>query len=202
MTDLDAFIVLSPIACQPLDGPTAEPLSGQLADPALFSKVTRYDRAMSVMEVVDDLIALQRLADREADTSSRRALEVVRRHLAERERGAKVAEAATLLGVSVPTVRSWVDAGVLSAVTGARPLRVEVRSLALVKQLVDELRSHGDDRQLLGEVARLLRDRAVLAGDDVTSAFEEARSGRLRPLDQEALDELLPPKRVTRSKSA
>ena len=157
---------------------------------------------MSVMEVVDDLIALQRLADREADTSSRRALEVVRRHLAERERGAKVAEAATLLGVSVPTVRSWVDAGVLSAVTGARPLRVEVRSLALVKQLVDELRSHGDDRQLLGEVARLLRDRAVLAGDDVTSAFEEARSGRLRPLDQEALDELLPPKRVTRSKSA
>jgi hypothetical protein len=157
---------------------------------------------MSVVEVVDDLIALQRLADREDDAARRQTLEVVRRHLAKRERGAKVAEAATLLGVSAPTVRSWVDVGVLSAATGARPLRVEVTSLAAVKQLVDELRSHGDDRHLLAEVARVLRDGAALAGVDVASAFEDVRAGRLRPLDQDVLDELLPPKRVTRSKSA
>ena len=143
---------------------------------------------MSVVELIDDLIALQRLADREADTASRQTLEVVRRHLAEREGGAKVAEAAALLGVSAPTVRSWVDVGVLSAVAGSRPLRVEVTSLAQVKQLVEELRSHGDDRHVLAEVARVLRDRAVLVSDDVTAAFEEAHSGRLRPLDERAVD--------------
>ncbi|HTW08247.1 MAG TPA: hypothetical protein VME46_12090 [Acidimicrobiales bacterium] len=157
---------------------------------------------MSVVEVIDDLIALQRLADREDDTASRQTLQLVRRHVAERERGAKVADAAVLLGLSAPTVRSWVGAGVLSAIPGARPLRVEVVSLALVKQLVDELRSYGEDRNLLGEVARVLRDRAVLTGDDVIAAIEDVRAGRLRPLDQEALDELLPPKRVTKSKSA
>lgn len=157
---------------------------------------------MPVVEVVHDLIALQRLADLEGDAARRQTLKVVQRHLAEREPGAKVAEAAALLDVSAPTIRSWVDAGLLRAVSGAKPLRVEVTSLARVKQLVDELRSRRDDQHLLAEVARVLRDRSALAGDDVASALEDASSGGLRVLDEEVLDELLPPEKVKRSKSA
>src|SRR2546423_185734 len=94
--------------------------------------------------VVDDLIALQRLAGAERDAARRKALDAIHRHVAERDRGAKVTEAAEVLAVSAPTVRSWVAAGVLHVQPGARPVRIDVVSLAAVKEVVDELRRHKD----------------------------------------------------------
>ncbi|HVA61749.1 MAG TPA: helix-turn-helix domain-containing protein [Mycobacteriales bacterium] len=156
---------------------------------------------MSLAGVVDDLIALQRLADQERDAARRRALEAVRQHVAERDRGAKVAEAAQVLGVSAPTVRAWIDAGVLRPLAATGPARVDVASLAATKQVVDELRRHREDRHLLTEVLRLLRDRAAFSGDDAHAAVEDAAAGRVRRLDRAGLDELLPAKRPKRSTS-
>jgi hypothetical protein len=53
--------------------------------------------------------------------------------------------------------------GELEAHSGATPMRVDPLSLAEVKRAVDLLREHGQDRNLVVNVMRLLQDR-VLAG--------------------------------------
>lgn len=151
---------------------------------------------MSVVRVVEDLIVLQRLAQQERDAARRRSLDAVREHVAERDRGAKVGEAAQVLGVSAPTVRAWIEAGALRAVAGSSPLRIGVMSLAATKSVVEELRRHRDDRALLVDVLRILRDRGVLAGEDVAAGMGDLSAGRVRQLDQAALKELLPARRT------
>lgn len=156
---------------------------------------------MSVVEVVEDLIVLQRLAEQERDDQRRRSLDAVRQHVAERDRGAKVGEAAQLLGVSAPTVRAWIEAGALRAVAGSSPLRVGVMSLAATKSVVEELRRHREDRALLVDVLRILRDRGVLAGKDVGAGLGDLSEGRVRRLDRATLEELLPARRTQPSTS-
>jgi hypothetical protein len=156
---------------------------------------------MSVVGVVEDLIALQRLAEQERDAGRRRSLDAVRVHVAERDRGAKVGEAAQVLGVSAPMVRAWIEAGALRAVAGSSPLRVGVMSLAATKSVVDELRLHRDDRALLVDVRRKLRDRGVLAGEDAAAGLGDVSAGQVRRLDYAALDELLPVRRARPSTS-
>ena len=148
---------------------------------------------MSLVEVVDDLLTLEELAEQETDPARRRALDLVRSHLADRDQGAKVSEAAQVLGLSQPTVRAWVAAGVLEGRSGATPARVDVLSLAEVKRAVDLLRDRGHDRSLLVAVMRLLRDRAVLAGDGVREGFVDLGAGRVLPVTDEFLEELSAP---------
>lgn len=157
---------------------------------------------MSVSGVVEDLIALQRLAEQERDAVRRQSLDAIRGHVAERGGGAKVGEAAQVLGVSAPTVRAWIKAGALRTVAGSSPLRVEVTSLAATKSVLDELRRHRDDGRLLAEVLRVLRDRGVLAGDDVAVAVEDLAAGRVCRLDANRLNELLPTTRTPTSTSS
>jgi len=156
---------------------------------------------VSVIGVVEDLIALQKLAGQERDAARRRSLDAVREHVAERDRGAKVGEAAQVLGVSAPTVRAWIEAGALQAVAGSRPVRVGVMSLAVTKSVVDELRAHRDDRALLADVLRVLRDREALAGEGVAAGLGDVSAGRVRRLDRAALDGLLPVRRTRPSTS-
>ncbi len=157
---------------------------------------------MSVGGVVEDLIALQRLADQERDAARRRSLDTIRGHVAERDGGAKVGEAAQVLGVSAPTVRAWIKAGALRAVAPSNPLRVEVTSLAATKSVLDELRRHRDDGRLLAEVLRVLRDREALAGDDAAAGVDDLAAGRVRRLDARDLDDLLPTTRTEASTSS
>lgn len=145
---------------------------------------------MALPDVVDDLIALQRLADDEADPERRRTLVEVRAHLAARDRGVKVADAARVLRLTPPTVRSWLECGVLDDVSGARPIRVDVRSLAEVKHAVDLLREHGHDRNLLDAVMRLVRDDASRGGEGVGEGFEDFAAGRVVALTDDLLEEL------------
>lgn len=154
---------------------------------------------MSVSGVVDDLIALKNLAAQEDDAARRASLDSVRRHVVERDGGAKIAEAASLLQISPPTVRAWIEADVLTTLPGSKPVRVDVASLAAAKQVVDELRLHSQDRHLLADVSRILRDRAALSGEDARSGVDDVAAGRVRRLDQRALDELLPAKGRRRS---
>ena len=147
---------------------------------------------MSLAGVVEDLLALQRLAEGERDAARRQALDQVRQHVAGRDRGAKVGEAAQVLGVSAPTVRAWIEADALQAVAGSSPVRIGVMSLAATRSVLDELRRHRDDRHLLADVLRVLRDRGVLAGQDVADGVGDLAAGRVRRLDRASLDELLP----------
>ncbi len=157
---------------------------------------------MSLVEVVDDLLALEELAEQEIDPHRRRSLDLVRTHLADRDQGAKVSEVAQMLGLSQPTVRAWIAAGVLQVRGRAAPARVDVLSLAEVKRTVDLLRERGEDRNLLVAIMHLLRDRGVLAGDGVAGGFEDLGAGRVVPLTDELLEELsVPSGRKRRSTS-
>jgi len=73
--------------------------------------------------------------------------------------------------------------------------------LAVTKSVVDELRACRDDRALLAVVLRALRDRAVLAGEDVAAGLGDVDAGRVRRLDPLALKELLPMRRTRPSTS-
>lgn len=145
---------------------------------------------MATVDVVEDLIVLQQLSEHEDDPARRRSLDAVRSRLALRDRGAKVSDAARALGVSAPTVRSWIEAGVLDSVAGATPVRVDVLSLAAVKRAVDLLRKHSDDRHLLADVMRLLRDEAALAGEDARSGREDLAAARHFPVGDDLLEEI------------
>jgi hypothetical protein len=142
---------------------------------------------MSLAEVVDDLLELEDLG-RHVDDRERRRLDAVRRHLATRERGAKVSEAALVLGVSQPTVRAWIDAGVLPAIPKTKPVRVELLALADLKRALDLVRANLDDRQLLVHVMRVLRDRAALEG--ATEGFEDYRAARTVQLGEDLKAEI------------
>src|SRR6266536_1869686 len=120
---------------------------------------------MSATDAIDDLIELRQLAEQEHDVARRRRLLGVHDRMASRTEGIRVSEAALILGLSAPTVRAWIDANVLIAVPGRTPTRVTAASLAATKRAVDEIRSHRDDRHLLADVARLLRDRGALGAD-------------------------------------
>ncbi len=143
---------------------------------------------MSVAEVVGDLLELQDLANAEEDPDRRRSLSDVVTHVARRERGAKVSEAAEVLGISQPTVRAWIDAGILTAIPDTKPVRIDVLVLAETKRALDLIRDHIDDRQLLVHVSRVLRDRAALEGSE--EAFADLRAGRTVPLGEDLIAEI------------
>lgn len=156
---------------------------------------------MAAIDLVSDLVELERLAAAEDDKDRRRRLLKLRDRLAERGDGAKISEAAAVLGLSVPTVRSWVSAGILKAIPGRQPARVTYDSLALAKHALDELRRHRDDRPLLIEVMRRLRDRAVLDDPSLNQALDDVAAGRLTPVRADELDELIPGSRRRPSRS-
>lgn len=146
---------------------------------------------MSVADVVEDLNALGRLAEDDADDARRRALDALRRRLADRDRGAKISEAAEILGVSAPTVRSWVEAGILEEVAdGGSPKRVELLGLADVKRLVDMLREQGQNRDLLAAVYRRLRDDAAVASPGLEESLADSRSNKTVPIGDDLREEI------------
>jgi hypothetical protein len=160
-----------------------------------------YTSPMSASDAIDDLIELRQLAEQEHNAARRRRLFGIHDRVAARTAGVRVSEAAGVLGLSAPTIRAWLDAKVLIAVPGQSPLRVTAASLAAAKRAVDEIRSRRDDRHLLADVARLLRDRAAL-GPDAHAGIEDMRAGRVTRLDHARLDELLPStKEANRSSS-
>lgn len=156
---------------------------------------------VAAIDLVTDLVELERLAAAEDDDDRRRRLLKLRDRLAARGEGAKVSEAAGVLDLSVPTIRSWVAAGVLEAVPGRQPARVTYDSLALAKRAVDELRSGQDDRPLLIAMTRRLRDRAVLDDPLLGQALDDMSAGRLTRVRAEDLDELIPGSRRRPSRS-
>lgn len=143
---------------------------------------------MSTAEVVTDLIELERLAEDESDAKRRKALVGIHDNLAARSGGAKVADVARLLDLSPPTVRAWIDVGVLDEVPDKTPRRVTFESLAAVKRALDAVRAHAEDRPLLLHVMRILRDRAALEGSD--EGFEDYGAGRVTRLTPDLLDEV------------
>jgi len=94
----------------------------------------------------------------------------------------RVTYAAHMLGVSGPTVRSWVAHELLEPVkpAGARrgPMRVTLDSVAEVKEIVDELRELGQDRRLVSAVIARVQDQELSGNARFRESVEQMRQGQ------------------------
>jgi predicted transcriptional regulator len=95
--------------------------------------------------------------------------------------GVPVAHAARRLGVSEPTVRSWIARGALRAIKGSSPVQVEPESLRSVSRALDELRERGQDREWLAALVDYLDDREARRSPALKEGLEELARGELEP---------------------
>jgi hypothetical protein len=92
-----------------------------------------------------------------------------------------VAHAARRLGVSEPTVRSWIARGALHAITGSSPVQVEPESLRRVGRALDELREHGQDRDWLEALLDYLHDLQTRRSPALEEGLQQLERGELEP---------------------
>lgn len=95
--------------------------------------------------------------------------------------GVSVAAASEQLGVSEPTIRSWVKRGALSAVPKASPMQIEPESLHRVSRALAELRERGQDRDWLQAVIDYLHDREARKSGTVQKGIAQLKHGHLEP---------------------
>lgn len=134
---------------------------------------------------VEDLDAA--LADHSVGPRVRRRLVSVRdRRLAEVP-GVPVSTAARMLGLSAQSVRGWLEAGVLDAIPGTQPLRVDTQRLAGVTAVVHRLRGAGRDRDLLRAVVDRLEDERISTHPRVRRSVAQLRRGQVEAFSAEDL---------------
>ena len=95
--------------------------------------------------------------------------------------GVSVAGASERLGVSEPTIRSWVKRGALEAVAGASPMQIDPESLHRVSRALAELRQRGQDRDWLQAVVDELHDREARRSDALRKGISQLKRGQLEP---------------------
>ena len=88
----------------------------------------------------------------------------------------RVLFAQQLLDVSGQTVREWIEKGVLEPV-GNSPVKVTLASVLEVKDIVDELRELGQDRDLVSAVLNKLELEELGENDRFRKSLEQMKRG-------------------------
>lgn len=128
--------------------------------------------ARDALRSADPVAALQRIEDALKELGG-----------VERAPGLPVSRVARRLGVSEPTVRKWIDRGVLVAVTGVGegPMLVESESLRVTERVLKELRERGQDGDWLQSLVDHLHDVDAGKSPALRSGLEELKRGELEP---------------------
>lgn len=149
------------------------------ADELQFSAGATPGTGADAPELVEQL-----RAQREAISA---ALELVRGASARLEQrvavspGLPVAETAEYLGVSEPTVRAWLDRGVLERLDGSKPILVGRDSVRRAGRFLQELRERGQDRDWMQALVDLLQDTVETQRPEIKQGLDELKRGRLEP---------------------
>lgn len=121
-----------------------------------------------VGEIGDELTALEGIVDRLTGT------------LGEVGVGVTVAQAAKNLEVSQPTVRKWIHDGYLEIMADRKPREVTQRSVAHMKEVMQNVRDAFPDRRWADALAAYLHDQDILSGDWAVDGIEQLnRGGRI-----------------------
>lgn len=91
--------------------------------------------------------------------------------------GLSVEQAAIELGVAQPTVRKWVNEGLLKAVESRKPLEVEPRSVANLDRLLRRVREEFPAHQWTKVLAAFLHDRDLQDQEWFRRGAQERRRG-------------------------
>ncbi|MCO8276847.1 hypothetical protein M1L60_40335 [Actinoplanes sp. TRM 88003] len=151
-------------------------------------KHRRRSSRAEVERVLSRAGTLERIAGRiSEDDQSRIELLRVSRDVLDDLDPVPVSVAASLLGVSEPTVRSWTRRGLLIYADG-QDSGLDVRRLYEVIALVRELRAAGQVHDLLNKVWQRLADSAVLERSDLRDSLAQMRRGDGIPTDIDDLE--------------
>jgi hypothetical protein len=140
--------------------------------------------ATIVADVADARIALDS-DDPDAFRSCLR--DILERAQALPDGGVSVADAAAVLQISQPTVRAWMQRGVLQRAGDSRPAKITESSLGEAVAAVETIRQAGSGRQLR-HVLDALEDRRTRA--QLEAAIAELEAGGLAEVDPDDFDDL------------
>jgi excisionase family DNA binding protein len=88
-----------------------------------------------------------------------------------------VPEVAEALGVSRPTVRSWIAKGLLDVVADSSPRRVTFSSVRLLKKRLSRLRALAKDERRFSQLLREAADQRALAQPGAREGLQDALAG-------------------------
>jgi hypothetical protein len=138
------------------------------------------ERERIYAEAVEEVRHLERAeqALREGDTDqAASSLAEARRRRLRTAPAIPVAVAAKLLVVSGPTIRSWLDTGVLED-AGTKPRGVKLESVVRICGLLGELRERGHDGNVRSALLARLDDELTMRDDRLRGSIEGMRRGR------------------------
>jgi predicted transcriptional regulator len=135
-------------------------------------------------DVQDELRGLATVADEPRIAELVEQLDEIAARLesaATRTPGLSVAAASEYLGVSEPTIRSWLQRDVLSPVDGVKPILIDPASLRTVHRLLAELRERAEDPTWLRSFVDYVHDLAVLRSPAIQQGLADMKAGNLEP---------------------
>lgn len=106
-----------------------------------------------------------------------RALEQAKRTVYTDAPALTVPEVADELGVSRPTVRSWITKGLLDVVAETSPVRVRFASVQQLKERLGKLRELATDERRYSQLLREAADQRALAQPGAQEGLEDALAG-------------------------
>lgn len=134
------------------------------------------DNAERLVHEIDELNEIESSLD---SKEARRRLQAVRGRLLGWAPSVRLSVATDLLELSLPTVRAWIERGLLEEVADSSPRRVTLRSILDVRPVLRELRSLGQDRNLLEAVVARLDDERTLGDSELQRSLAELHRGEL-----------------------
>lgn len=93
--------------------------------------------------------------------------------------GVTVSQAAERLDVSEPTIRKWLDEGLLDRVEGRKPVEISQRSVIDVEHILETVRGAYPARRWSEALAAFLHDRDLLGQEWASKGIEQLRHGEL-----------------------
>lgn len=91
--------------------------------------------------------------------------------------GMRPSIAASMLGMSEPTVRAWARRGIFRIRTRKPRLQLDPASVLEVREIVVDLRRAGQSRGLLDAIYHRLADEQLLADPDLRESLEQMQRG-------------------------
>jgi hypothetical protein len=135
------------------------------------------DTAERIARDIDELDELESALTRNKD--ARLKVVRLRRRRLDEAPSVRLSTAGKLLDLSLPTIRVWIERGLLDEVDGPSPRRVTLGSVLEVRPLVRKLRALGRDRNLLEAVLARLEDEHVLADRKLRRSLDEMSRGEM-----------------------
>lgn len=135
------------------------------------------DTAERIARDIDELDELESVLTRNKD--ARLKVVRLRRRRLDEAPSVRLSVAGKLLDLSLPTIRVWIDRGLLAEVDGSSPRRVTLGSVLEVRPLVRELRALGRNRNLLEAVLARVEDERALSDRKLRKSLDEMRRGEL-----------------------